>query len=81
MVEDLEKIITNGFETYTKNLNLSIPFILSLVITGAVALVIFLVGFVLIFGSSLASLGDISNPEVFINAIVPFIMRHIFEIA
>ena len=81
MVEDIEKIITNGFETYTKNLNLSIPFILSLVIIGSVALVIFLVGFVLILGSSLASLGDISNPEFLITAIIPFIMRHILEIA
>lgn len=81
MVEDIEKIITNGFKTYTKNLNLSIPFILSLVIIGSVALVIFLVGFVLILGSSLASLGDISNPEFLITAIIPFIMRHIFEIA
>jgi len=40
MVEDIGKIISNGFETYTKNLNLSIPFVLNVVITGLLLVII-----------------------------------------
>jgi hypothetical protein len=34
MVEDIGKIISNGFETYTKNLNLGVPFVLNVIIMG-----------------------------------------------
>jgi hypothetical protein len=40
MVEDLGKIISNGFETYTKNLNLGIPFALNVIITSLLAFII-----------------------------------------
>ncbi|MCZ7380363.1 MAG: hypothetical protein O8C64_02125 [Candidatus Methanoperedens sp.] len=40
MVEDIGKIISNGFETYTKNLNLGVPFALNVIITSLLAFII-----------------------------------------
>jgi hypothetical protein len=38
MVEDIGKIISNGFGTYTKNLNICVPFILDFFISVLLAL-------------------------------------------
>jgi hypothetical protein len=81
MVEDIGKIIRNGFETFTKNLNLSIPFVLNTFITGLVAVIMFVVGFFLIFGPVLSSFERITTPEGFMATIVPFLAQHILEIA
>ncbi len=80
MVEDIGKIIRNGFETYTKNLNLGIPFVLNIFITGLVAVIMFAIGFFLIFGSILSSFERIATPEDFMATIVPFLAQHILEI-
>ncbi len=80
MVEDTGKIIGNGFETYTRNLNLCIPFVLNFFITIVVAVIVFAIGFLYILGSSLSSLKNISSPEQLVLIILPLIMRHILEI-
>ncbi len=81
MVEDIGKIISNGIETYTKNLNLSIPFILNLFITGLVFVIMIVFGFFLIVGSSMSSFSKITRPEDFFSTILPFITQHILEIS
>ncbi len=80
MVEDIGKILGNGFETYTKNLNLSIPFVISVVITGLLSVVMFVAGFFYIFGSSLSSLKNVTTPQQAISIILPLIIHHLFEI-
>jgi hypothetical protein len=80
MVEELGKIIRNGYETYTKNLNLSIPFVLNVVITGLLTVMILLGGFFYIFGSSLSSLKNAQTPEQLILIILPLISQHLFDI-
>lgn len=80
MVEDIGKIISNGFETYTKNLNMSIPFVINIVITGLLSVIIFLAGFFYIFGSSLSSLKNAATPQQAISVILPLIIQHLFEI-
>jgi len=79
MVEDIGKIISNGFETYTKNLNLSIPFILNVFITGLLA-VIFVIVFILFLAPSLSSLENTASPEAFASIIISIITKHLFEI-
>ncbi|NJD75557.1 MAG: hypothetical protein FIB08_00485 [Candidatus Methanoperedens sp.] len=80
MVEDIGKIISNGIGTYTKNLNLSIPFILNLFVTGLMFVIMVAFGFFLILGSSLGSLSKNTRPEDFFATIIPFITQHILEI-
>ena len=80
MVEDIGKIISNGFETYTRNFNLCIPFVINVFITGILAIIIFGFGFLYLFGSSLSSFKDIATPQAFMQIILPIIKRHIFEI-
>lgn len=80
MVEDIGKIISNGFETYTKNLNLSIPFILNAVITGIVAVILVIIGFFYFFSSSLASLKNAAGTEAVVSIILSIIRQHLFEI-
>jgi hypothetical protein len=81
MAEEIGKIISKGIETYSNNLNLCIPFVLNFFITVVVAVIMFAIGFVYIFGVSLSSLEYISAPEQFISVILPLVMKHIFEIA
>ncbi len=81
MVEDIGKIISNGFETYTKNLNLSIPFILNLFVTGLVFVIMVVFGFFLIVGSSMSSFSKITRPEDFFSTVIPFITQHVLEIS
>ncbi len=79
MVEDIGKIISSGFETYTKNLNLCIPFILISFIT-IVLVVIFGVVFFLFLAPSLSSLENAGSPEAFISIIISIITEHLIEI-
>jgi hypothetical protein len=80
MVEEIKKIVSNGLETYTKNLNLSIPFISNAVVTGLLTVVIIMGGFFYIFGSSLSSIENAQTPEQLILIILPLISHHLFEI-
>lgn len=80
MVEDIGKIISNGFDAYTKNLNLCVPFILNVFITGFLALIMFGIGFFLIFYPSLASFKKGASPEDIVSSLLPFMMQHIWEI-
>lgn len=80
MVEDIGKIIRNGFETYTRNLNLSIPFVLSFFISGLIALPMIGLGFLYILGSSLSDITNAKSPEAIALILIPLIMQHILEI-
>lgn len=80
MVEDIGKIISNGFETYTKNLNLGIPFALSAIITGLLAFIMLGFGFLNIFGSSLSSLENATTPQEVLLIIIPLIITHLTQI-
>ncbi len=80
MVEDTGKIISNGFETYKKNLNISIPFALNFFITLILGIILFALGFFFIFASSLSSLEKVSSPEQLVMVLLPLISQHIGEI-
>jgi hypothetical protein len=80
MVEDIGKIISNGFETYSKNLSLCIPFALNAVITGILAITVFGFGFFYLFGSSLSALGSASTPQAVAAILLPVITRHFYGI-
>ncbi len=80
MVEDIGKIIGNCVETYTKNLNLSIPFVINAVITGLFTIIMFFGGLFYIFGSSLSSLKNAATPQQAISIILPLVIQHLFEI-
>jgi hypothetical protein len=80
MVEDIGKIISNGFETYTKNLNLGIPFALNVIITGLLAVIVLGLGFSYIFGSSLSSLENATDILYILSIIIPLIMTHLAQI-
>ena len=81
MVEDLGKIISNSFGTYTKNLNICIPFILNFFISILLVLLLASFGFAGIFGSSLSNIENVKTPEEVISILLPSIMQHIIEIA
>jgi hypothetical protein len=81
MTEDIGKIIRNGFETYTKNLNLSIPFVLNIFIICLLAFVLLGVGFIFISGSSLPALKNAASPQAVFSIILSIITQHIVEIA
>lgn len=80
MVEDFGKIISNGFETYTKNLNLGIPFALNVIITGLLAVIVLGLGFSYIFGSSLSSLENATDILYILSIIIPLVMTHLAQI-
>ena len=52
MTEEISKIISNSITTYTKNLNLCIPFILNIVMIALTAIIITIFSLVYLFGSS-----------------------------
>jgi hypothetical protein len=81
MVEDIGKIISNSFGTYTKNLNICIPFILNFFISILLVLLLASFGFAGIFGSSLSNIENVKTPEEVISILLPSIMQHIIEIA
>jgi hypothetical protein len=80
MVEDIGKIISKGFETYTNNINLSIPFVLNAFITGLLAVFMLGLGFFYIFGPYLPSLENATSPQEIIFIILPVITQHLPEI-
>lgn len=80
MVEDIGKIISNGFETYTRNLNLGIPFLLNIFITGMLAVIVLGFGFFHIFGQSLSSLENVTSPEALLSILYPIVKQHYLEI-
>ncbi|MCX9085615.1 MAG: hypothetical protein OIN87_12550 [Candidatus Methanoperedens sp.] len=80
MVEDIGKIINNGFGTFTKNLNISVPFILNVIVSIIIAGIIGFFGLLIVFGSSLSSLESVNTPEALSLVLLPLIMQHIIEI-
>jgi len=79
MAEDIGKILSNGIETYTKNLNLCAPFILNIFFLLVVALIIAVIGFLTILGSF--SFNEYSDPEALALAFVSTLSQHVYEIA
>jgi hypothetical protein len=80
MVEDITKIIRNGYETFTKNFNLSFPFLINIILTLFTAVFLFVLGFIYILGSSLENIAKIKTPEEFFASIIPQLVQHIVEI-
>jgi len=79
-VEEISKILSNGFETYTKNLNLSIPFVINIILTGMLFVIMLIFGLLYVFGSSLDSLNRVERPEELVLIFLPLITKHITEI-
>lgn len=80
MVEDISTILKKGFDTYTNNLNLCIPFVFNMIVTGLISLLVLEQGFSNIFGPSMTYLETASTPEAFISIILPIIRTHFVEI-
>lgn len=80
MVESTGKILSKGFETYTKNLNLTVPFILNFFITILLAAFILGLGFFYIFGTDLESLQGAASPEELFLLVLEIVKLHIAEI-
>jgi hypothetical protein len=81
MLEDIGKIISNGFETFTRNLNICVPFILDFLISVLLALLMAVLGIFFIFGSSLSMIEKSKTPEALAMVLLPLITQHIIEIA
>jgi hypothetical protein len=81
MVEDIGKIISNGFGTYTRNLNICIPFILNFILSLSLALIMIVFVFAYVMGSSLSNLENAKSPEAIAAILFPLISGHIMEIA
>ena len=79
MAEELSKIISNGIDTYTKNLNLCLPFILNIAMNGLAALIIVAISFMYLFGSF--SFKEYDSPEDLSLALISSLTQHIFEVA
>ncbi len=79
-MEEIGTIISKGIETYTKNLNLCIPYVLYLVISGIVVVIMFITGFLLLFGSAISSLRTADGPEAMFSSIASIALQHIPEI-
>lgn len=80
MAEEIGKIISNGIETYTKNLNLCVPFVLYIVISWIVAAIMLIIGFLLLFGSTISDL-NVDEPEALFLSLASIASKHIPEIA
>lgn len=81
MAEELSKIISNGIDTYTKNLNLCVPFVLHIIISGIVVVIMFIIGFLLLFGSAISDLRTADGSEALFLSIASIASKHIPEIA
>jgi hypothetical protein len=81
MVEDIGKIISNGFRTYTKNLNICVPFILDFFVSVLIALLMAGFGMFYIFGTSLTNIENARTQEALALALLPLLAQHIIEIA
>lgn len=84
MVEDTGKIISNGIETYTNNLNLCIPIVINAFVTGLLAVFVLGFGLLYIFGSSLnsslSSLENAASPQEVAFIILPLVTQHLSEL-
>jgi hypothetical protein len=81
MVEDIGKIISNGFETYTKNLNICVPFVLDFFISVLFAILLVGFGLFFIFGSSLTNIENARTPEALALVLIPLLTQHVVDIA
>lgn len=81
MVEDISKIISNGFGIYTRNLNICIPFILNFILSFSLAMIMIVFAFAYILGSSLSNLENAQSPEAIAAMLFPLISQHMMEIA
>jgi hypothetical protein len=81
MVENIGKIISNGFGTYMKNLNICVPFILDFFISVLLALLMTGFGMLFIFGTSLSNIENAGTPEALGLVLLPLLAQHIIEIA
>ncbi len=79
-MEDIGKILGKGFETYTGNLNLSVPFVLTFFIEALLGALILGLGFLYIFGSSFELLKSAATPEAAVLTLIPIITQHLPEI-
>jgi hypothetical protein len=82
MVEELSAVLRNGFETWKKNLSISLPFVLSLVLTVIVALLILGATLLAVFGPVIPSvLPAITEtgavPPALIEQLQPLILQHL----
>ncbi|MBU4454482.1 MAG: hypothetical protein KJ929_05295, partial [Euryarchaeota archaeon] len=80
MAEEISKIISNGIETYTKNLNLCVPFVLYVFISWIFAAIMLIIGFLLLFGTDISDL-NVDEPEALFLSIASIASQHIPEIA
>lgn len=80
MVEDIRKIISNGFGTYTRNFNLYIPFVINAIMIGFLAILMLFVFTFVIFGDSLSSVDNPMNPEQMVTTFLQKINIHFSDI-
>lgn len=80
MVEDISTVISKGFETYTKNLSLSIPFILSIIVNFLIFAIILVGGFFTILGPSMSAFERAESPEEIYFTLMPLISQHVVDI-
>lgn len=79
MVEEISKIISNGIDTYSRNLNLCIPFILNMVVNGLLIFIVIIFSMVSIFSSF--SFEEYKTPEELSIAVLSTLAQHVYEIA
>lgn len=79
MMEKISKIISKGIDTYSKNLNLCIPFILNMVINGLLIFIVIIFSMVSIFSSF--SFNEYKTPEDLSIAVLSILAQHVYEIA
>jgi len=81
MVEDLGNILSNGFETWKKNLSICLPFVFSLILTSLVALIIIGGALLVTVGPLLPSLMPLINsgeiPPEIIQQLQPLFLQNI----
>ena len=83
MSQDIGAVISKGFDTWTKNLNISLPFILNFGINGLLALVAFVIFIVIFVMPELSSMGlDPVNisPEQMISVLSSVVIDHMMSI-
>ena len=80
MVGEIRQILSSGFDTYKRNFNIAVPFMLSLLVTVVFTIVTFVVGMAAIFGSSMSSLESAVTPEEMFNVLYLLISQNTTEI-
>ncbi|MFP4655581.1 MAG: hypothetical protein ACLFMM_07935 [Methanohalobium sp.] len=69
MTEDIGNILSKGFETFTKNLNITIPFIMNLILSGIVLLMAF-TAFAAVFIMPAFSPGELDTASISIEQMI-----------